>query len=201
MTMFSIPPPRTAFDLRRRTRSRLGLSIRQFSTNTLRQPPEISLPIVTPPCPSRITQRRTTIFSEGSPPRLPSLLRPDLMAMQSSPVSKVHPSINTSRQDSGSHPSLFGPCETISTPRTVTLVQSRGWISHIGEATITTPWMSTFRQRFTSIKLGRRKSPSPNRRDSGGLFCSTILIRRSRACFWFGWPAREDFPPFHCHQF
>ena len=68
--------------------------------------------------------------------------------MQSSPVSNVQRSISTSRHDSGSQPSLFGPWLRIVTPRTVTFVQSTGWISHIGELTMVTPSMRTFWQRY-----------------------------------------------------
>ena len=74
--------------LMRTTRSRLGLSILLFSANTLRQPPLISLPITTPPCPFFISQLRMMMFSLGLPHRRPSLLRPLLMAIQSSPVLK-----------------------------------------------------------------------------------------------------------------
>ena len=58
------------------------------------------------------------MFSIGMLTRRPSLLRPDLRAMQSSPVSNVQRSIRTSRHDSGSQPSLFGPWLMILTPRT-----------------------------------------------------------------------------------
>ena len=85
------------------------------------------------------------MFSLGTLSRRPSALRPDLIAMQSSPVSNVQRSISTSRHDSGSQPSLFGPWLSIVTPRTVTFVQSTGLISHIGELTIVTPSMSTLR--------------------------------------------------------
>src|SRR5262245_55569931 len=114
----------------------------------LRTPPETSLPITTPPCPSFITQLRTTMFSEGVATRRPSSFLPDLMAMQSSPVSKTQFSINTSRLDSGLQPSLFGPCETRVTPRTVTFVQRTGGISHIGELLIVTPSIRTLRLRL-----------------------------------------------------
>ena len=67
--------------------------------------------------------------------------------MQSSPVSKAQFSISTSRHDSGLQPSLFGPWLSMVTPRTVTLVHSTGWISHIGELMIVTPSMRTFWQR------------------------------------------------------
>jgi len=103
--------------------------------------------ITTPPWPSRIVQSRTTTFWIGAASRRPSAFRPDLRAMQSSPVSKKQPSMRTSVQDSGLQPSLFGPCELAVTPRTVTFVHSVGWRSHIGERTTVTPSISTFRQR------------------------------------------------------
>src|SRR3989339_326897 len=86
--MFSTNPPRNELVLILRARSRLGLSILQFSTKTLRQPPDISLPITTPPWPSFIWQFRTMMFSLGTLSLRPSSSRPDLMAIQSSPVSK-----------------------------------------------------------------------------------------------------------------
>ncbi|MEI9962597.1 MAG: hypothetical protein WDM76_16220 [Limisphaerales bacterium] len=43
-----------AFDFNRKAHVKSGLLISQFSTNTLLQLPEISLPMVTPPCPSRM---------------------------------------------------------------------------------------------------------------------------------------------------
>jgi hypothetical protein len=73
-----------------------------------------------------MVQPRMTIFSEGTSSRRPSLLRPDLIAMQSSPVSNTHPSMSTSREDSRSQPSLLGPWEETVTPRTVTFTQSVG---------------------------------------------------------------------------
>ena len=144
---FSIVPPRTEFVLSRIPRSRSGLLICVRSTNTSRTLPLTSLPIVTPPWPARIRQPRTTIRSEGAASRRPSALRPDLIAMQSSPVSNTASSISTSVEDSGSQPSLLGPAETTVTPRTVTLRESTGWMTHIGALRIVTPSTSTFSQR------------------------------------------------------
>jgi hypothetical protein len=48
------------------------------------------------------------MFRLGTSTRRPSALRPALMAMQSSPVSKVLPVMTTSVHDSGSQPSLSG---------------------------------------------------------------------------------------------
>lgn len=96
-------------------------------------PPEHSLPAVIAPCPSWQETRRMMTFYVGTAILLPSLLRPDLSAMQSSPVEKPQSRMSTSRHDSGSHPSLFGPGELTVTPLTVTFVQSTGWITYIGD--------------------------------------------------------------------
>ena len=87
------------------------------------------------------------MFSLGTPIRRPSALRPDLIAMQSSPVSNVQFSMSTLRHDSGSQPSLFGPWLLTVTPRIVTFSQSTGLRIHIGELVNVTPSMSTFLQR------------------------------------------------------
>ena len=158
---FSTTPPRIAFVLMRIPRSSAGLLIRQRSTKTSRTPPLISLPIVTPPWPARMRQPRTTMRSEGVARRRPSALRPDLIAMQSSPVSNSESSISTSLDDSGSQPSLFGPADTILTPRTITLRDSTGWITHIGALVIVTPSISTFVQRYGWMNCGRSEWPLP----------------------------------------
>ena len=158
------------------------------SAYTWRTPPEISLPIVTPPWPSRISQSRTMMFSLGTLMRRPSALRPDLIAMQSSPVSKRQRSISTSRHDSGSQPSLFGPWLSIVTSRTVTFVQSTGLISHIGEFRIVTPSMSTLRQRYGWMNCGRRNDSTPNRRALTGTPSSAISNSRARASRWLPSP-------------
>jgi hypothetical protein len=67
--------------------------------------------------------------------------------MQSSPVSKVQPSMRTPAQDSGLQPSLFGPWLRTVTFRTVTLRHRTGWISHIGEFTIVGPSIRMLRLR------------------------------------------------------
>src|SRR4029079_18022537 len=125
-----------------------GLSRSQFSANKKLTPPDISLPTVIPPCPSRIRQPRTMMFLVGTFTRRPSAFRTDLIAMQTSPVLKSQFSIKTSVHDSGSQPSLFGPWLLIFTSRTVTLVQSTGCISHIGELMICTPSIRTLVQRY-----------------------------------------------------
>ena len=88
--------------------------------------------------------------------------------MQSSPVSKVQRSISTSRHDSGSQPSLFGPWLRMVTPRTVTFEHRTGLISHIGELMIVTPSTRTLRQRYGWMKLGRKSPRSPNMRSRHG---------------------------------
>src|ERR1700684_2372654 len=119
----------------------------QFSAKTLRTPPEISLPKVTPPWPPFIRQSRITIFCEGMPSLRPSVFLPDFMAIQSSPVLKKQFSMSTSVQDSGSHPSVFGPKLLMVRLRTVTFVQSTGCNCHIGELNNVTSSTSTFLHR------------------------------------------------------
>src|SRR5438128_513747 len=131
----------------RRARCSDGLLIWQFSTNTLRIPPETSLPIDTPPWPSFMLQLRTIRLLHGTFTRRPSAFLPDLIAMQSSPVLNVQFSMSTSVHDSGSHPSLFGPCVSISTLRIVTFRQSTGFSSHIGEFLILIPSIRTLVHR------------------------------------------------------
>ena len=140
----------------RRARSSCGLSIRQRSAKMLRAPPEISLPMTTPPWPSFMVQSRITTFSIGRFTRRPSSLRPDLSAMQSSPVSNVQPSMRTSRQHSGSQPSLFGPWLRTLTLRMVTFSHNTGFSSHIGELMMVTPSMRMLRERYGWTKFGRR---------------------------------------------
>ena len=120
-------------------------------------PPVVSLPAVTPPFPSAISQFRTTAYRAGTLTRRPSASLPDLNAMQSSPVEIVQCSISTSVQDSGSMPSLFGPfgLSTV-TPRIVTLRQSTGWMFHIGESLTVMPSSRTFSQRLNCSRFGRR---------------------------------------------
>src|SRR2546423_693277 len=75
MSMFSTTPPRPRVVLKR---SPLSVSRKtQLVTLTLRTPPDISLPITTPPCPCSTVQLRTTIFSVGRPRRRPCSSRPD----------------------------------------------------------------------------------------------------------------------------
>ena len=59
-------------------------------------PPDIPLPIATAACPPIKRQFFTSICSQGRPTRHPSSFMPELIAMQSSPVSKVQSSISQS---------------------------------------------------------------------------------------------------------
>src|SRR5437016_3844028 len=95
------------------------------------------------------------MFSLGLPIRRPSAFRPDLIAMQSSPVSKTQFSISTLRHDSGSQPSLFGPWLLIFTPRIVTFSHNTGFNSHIGEFVNATPSISTFLHPYGCTKFVR----------------------------------------------
>ena len=178
--MFSITPPRHVLVLMRITRSRLGLSILLFSANTLRHPPEISLPITTPPWPFCISQLRTMMFWLGRSHRRPSLLRPLFMAMQSSPVLKKQFSMSTPSHDSGSQPSPLGPSLLMCTPRTVMFFESSGWITQNGERSRVTFSMSMPSHWLKFISCGRRPSSGPKRRSSIGTPSSAIFSRRAR---------------------
>src|SRR5215471_14823891 len=116
--MFSMTPPRPRMDLMRSPRS-VPLNS-QSVTYTFFTPPDISLPMPTPPWPSAPFTRRTTMFSLGRFTRQPSSLSPDLMMMQSSPVLNDESSMSTFLHESGSMPSLFGPSVTTFTPRMIT---------------------------------------------------------------------------------
>ena len=63
------------------------------------------------------------------------------------PTSNTQPSINTSLEESGLQPSLFGPWLTIVRFFTVTLLDSTGCTSHIGERTMWSPSIRTLRLR------------------------------------------------------
>ena len=86
------------------------------------------------------------MFWEGTFTRRPSSFLPDLMAIQSSPVLKKQLSISTSVQDSGSHPSVFGPALLMVSPRTMTFEDNTGWTFHMGEWSSVTPSMRRFLQ-------------------------------------------------------
>ena len=164
----------------RNTRSRLGESILQFSTNTLLQPAEISLPITTPPCPSAIVQPLTIMFLLGRPSRLPSPFLPLFIAMQSSPVSKRQFSISTSSQDSGSQPSPLGPSLYTFTPRTVMFFENNGCITQNGELSIVTPSINMFSELTMFTSCIRNPLPIPNTRLSSGTLSSHIFCNWSR---------------------
>ena len=96
------------------------------------------------------------MFWDGAARRSPSRPRPDLIAMQSSLVSKWQPSIRTPLQDSGSQPSSFGPWLATVTSRIVTLRLSIGWMVQNGAFRTVTPSIRTLVQLWGSMKCGRR---------------------------------------------
>ena len=190
--MFSMMPPRHEFVLIRTTRSSSGESITQSCANTFWQPPLISEPITTPPCPFFISQLRMMMFLAGMLRSRPSRLRPLLMAMQSSPVLKKQSSISTRSQHSGSQPSPLGPSLIIFTRRTVMSVECRGWMTQNGERSRV---MSSIRMRSHLLKFtncGRRPSFGPKTRSGVrspfslymGMPSSPFFSSRGRASFF-----------------
>src|SRR5450756_1816674 len=103
--IFSTTPPRPRELLKRKPTS-VPMKV-QLSTRTLRTPPDISLPMVNPPCAWYTVQPSTSKSSVGTPIRRPAASLPDLMQMPSSPTSNVQPQITLCRQDSKSSASLF----------------------------------------------------------------------------------------------
>ena len=101
-------------------------------------------------------QLRTTMFSLGRAQRRPSTLRPDLIAIQSSPVLKVQSSISTFLQDSGSQPSPLGPLLSTVTPRTVRSSQRSGWMTQNGERSRVTPSIRTVLHSVKFTVCGRK---------------------------------------------
>jgi hypothetical protein len=79
----------------------------QSLITTPRTPPDISLPITTPPWPASMVQLAITMFSHGAGSAFDASV-PALMAMQSSPTSMWQSVMRTLRHDSGSMPSVFG---------------------------------------------------------------------------------------------
>jgi hypothetical protein len=78
----------------------------QCSMRTLRTPAEVSLPMPMQANPaSDRVQLVMRVSSQTRPMRLPSAPRPDLSEMESSPVSKVQPSMMVCLQESTSMPS------------------------------------------------------------------------------------------------
>ena len=119
-------------------------------------PAEASLPIVRAPWPVVKRQDSMRMLRDGRPTRRPSSSRPDLMAMQSSPVVNEQPVMTTFSQESGLQPSLFGPRESTVMPRTSTSVQKTGCTTHIGAFTMRTSSMRTRREVCGWMKLGRK---------------------------------------------
>ena len=83
-------------------------------------PPDIPLPIATAACPPIKRQFFTSICSQGRPTRHPSSFILELMAMQSSPVSKVQSSISTFLHESDCSHRCSVPLVFTVTPRTTT---------------------------------------------------------------------------------
>ena len=141
------------------------------------------------------------IFFEGMFLSRPSRLRPLLMAIQSSPVSKKQSSISTLSQHSGSHPSPLGPSLIIFTRRTVISVEWSGWITQKGERSrvISSRRIPSHLLKLTSC--GRRPSFSPNTRSGErspfslyiGMPSSPAFSRRGRASFF--WLTMPSFHP------
>lgn len=103
----STVPPRLGWLLKRKG-LQFSLSIRQERMVTLRMPPDISLPIATPPWPYAKWQFSIRMFSLGRPTLRPSSSRPDLMEMQSSCASMRVEVISISLDESISMPSELG---------------------------------------------------------------------------------------------
>src|ERR1700729_2084381 len=134
--LFSAYPPRSVLVLIRCPACRLALFMVRSRAYTFFTPPVISLPMVMPPCPLAKLLFWMTTFWLGTLTRRPSASRPDLIAMQSSPVLKVTLSMTTPSQDSGSQPSVFGPEDEIDRPRTVTFRHRFGFRCQNGEFSI-----------------------------------------------------------------
>src|SRR5690242_4810256 len=130
----------------------------------LRAPPEHSLPTqIAPRLENLKTQSSITMFSDATPTRRPSTSRPDLIAMQSSPVSNVTFWICTSEQHSGSHPSLLPPPLRVwrLSRRTVMFLDSTGCTHHIGGRTAVKSSSRMLVHDWNSIRLGRSLCPLP----------------------------------------
>ena len=98
----STTPPRPRVDLMRMPRS--VPSKTQFEIAMLRTPPDISLPMTTPPWPCSMVQFVMVWFSAGRPILRPWRSRPDLIVMQSSPALMWQSEMWTLRHDSGIDP-------------------------------------------------------------------------------------------------
>src|SRR5436189_930529 len=118
-------------------------------------PPVSSLPsVIAPHGPSNRLFQMTT-FCVGVCSRRPSVSRPDLIAMLSSPARSVLFLMTTWSQDSGSQPSVFEPAWLVVTPSTVTFAQSVGCSCQNCELRSVTPWISTVSEAYGSTKLER----------------------------------------------
>src|SRR5581483_495265 len=106
----------------------------QFSTRMRSRPPEISLPMATPPeAPPQLVnvQFRMVTSVVGMLTWAPRMPRPDFIAISSSPEPKWQPSISTRAQESGSQPSELDCEPLVVTPETVTSWQYVGWMFQI----------------------------------------------------------------------
>src|SRR2546429_5576480 len=166
---------------------------RQLRAKTLFAPPETSLPTqIAPRLLNRKSQFSMTMFCDGTLTRRPSTSRPDLMAMQSSPVSKVHPTMCTSLQHSGSQPSLLPPPPRVCslTLLTVMFEDSTGWMAHIGGRSTVIPPMRMFVQLRNSTIAGRSLCPEPYCRWLTGVLFAPCFCRLVQS----GAPPPNGFP-------
>ena len=143
----STTPPRPREDFKRIPAS-VPSNI-QLEIATLLTPPDISLPITTPPCPESIIQLVIVIFSQAFPYLRPSASRPDFIVMQSSPTLMKQSEMRTFRHEVGLIPSVLGPFGfsdglCIVTPCTTTSSQNAGLIVQKGEFIIFTFSISIF---------------------------------------------------------
>ena len=146
-----------------------------------------------PPWPLAKSQFSITTSWQGTPTRRPSVSRPALMAMQSSPVSNVTFRITTPAQDSGSQPSVFGPEELIVSPSTVTFRQRLGFRCQNGLLTTVTPASSTVSHKNGWIICGGRKCPDPNTRCATGTSLSAIVSSAVKSVFSSGFQLHQWF--------
>src|SRR6266536_727377 len=153
---------------------------RQFCAYTWFAPPPTSLPTqIAPRLLKTKSQFSMTMFCDGTPTRCASTSRPDLIAMQSSPVSKVQPTMCTSLQHSGSQPSLLPPPLRVLnfTLRTVMLLDSTGCTAHIGGRSTVIPSIRMFLLLRNSTMAGRSRCPGPYLRCATGVLLAPCFCR------------------------
>src|ERR1035437_5120256 len=103
MSMFSMVPPRVLALLNRIPAGTAPSTVSPL-TSTLRMPPEVSLPMVTPAAPPRTVLSYILIFSVGRLTRRPSASRPALRQIASSLQSRSQCATSTSDEESISNP-------------------------------------------------------------------------------------------------